>query len=159
MWAQVHKWRMVASQHLPWVAQCAFTLLPTNKSLTVLSMLIMLNRHSHLTMFQLFIWPFWHLKPFTEHGSVMLTVQNMSLLPLPFMLHMRRSMSTTRKLHCPLCTSCPWVWIFAIALSPIADIFLALNPKEKSRSTGLQISMRMSWNVLRRRYAQVPSYV
>ena len=58
----------------------------------------MLNRRSHLIVFRPYIWASLRLKPFTGHGLVVLTVRNMSHSPLPFMLHVRRLMSTMGKM-------------------------------------------------------------
>ena len=98
--------------------------------LMLLSMQIMLNRPFHLTMSWLFIWWSQHLKLSTGHGLVRLTMWSIHHLPLPFMLHVRRSMSTMRRPWSLLCISWQWVWIFA-HIWHIIDMFLVLNPKEK----------------------------
>ena len=123
---------MVTGQHLPWVVKHTWSaVFPQNLSLTCLSMPIMLNKHSHPKTFQLFIWLFQRSKPFTGHCSVVPIVQNMNHLPLPFTLHVRRSMSTTTKLRSLPRASCQWVRSFVLTPSRITNILLVLNPKEK----------------------------
>ena len=102
-WLWVNSFLGLLSVHL------LSTLSSSNQHLTLPSMLIMLNRRSHPTVLQPYIWAFLRLKPFIGHGLVELIVQNISDFLLPFMLHVRRSTSTMQKLQSPLCTSCQWV--------------------------------------------------
>jgi hypothetical protein len=78
----------------------------TYNSLMYFSMPIMPNKPSHLTKSRSFIWQFPHSRPFTGHGLLGLTVQNTSRLRLLFMQHVKRLMSTTRKLRSLLHTLC-----------------------------------------------------
>lgn len=116
LWAQAYEWGMGTGQHLPRFAKHMFILLSICWSLTLFSTLIMLNRPFRLTTFQLFTLQSQRSKPFTRHGQVGLTVQNISHLPQPFTQQVQRLTSTMKGLPNLLRTSCRWVWSLTLAL-------------------------------------------